>query len=291
MKDKREAKALRTLQEDYLPRQKKYEEQEKILAGRNSYAKTDPDAIFMRMKEDVMMNGQLKPGYNIQIGTENQFVVGFSIHQKANDVNVLIPHLNQVQERLGRLPRNVVADAGYGSEENYAYLEQAGVEGYVKYKLFDKQQKRSWRKQRFRVENWEYDPVRDEYICPNQKRLAYQGTRIRNTDNGYPTRIRLYECGSCSICPLKPLCTRAVGNRRIEANFQLNQFQRQAFEKLRSKQGIKLRSLRGVEVESVFGRLKEDWGFRRFTLRGMKKVKTEWGLLCIAHNIAKLAVQ
>jgi transposase len=291
MKNKREAKALRTLQEDCLPRQKKYEEQEKILAGRNSYAKTDPDATFMRMKDDVMMNGQLKPGYNVQIGTENQFVVGFSIHQKTNDVNALIPHLNQVQYRLGRLPRNIVADAGYGSEENYAYLEQAGVEGYVKYKLFDKQQKRSWRKQRFRAENWDYDPTRDEYICPNRKRLSYQGTRIRNTDNGYPTRIRLYECGSCSMCPLKPLCTRAMGNRRIEANFQLNHFQRQAFEKLRSKQGIKLRSLRGVEVESVFGRLKQDWGFRRSTLRGMEKVKTEWGLLCMAHNIAKLAVQ
>lgn len=291
MKNKREAKALRILQEDCLPRQKKYEEQEKILAGRNSYAKTDPDATFMRMKEDVMMNGQLKPGYNVQLGTENQFVVGFSIHQKANDLNALIPHLNQVQHCLGRLPRNVVADAGYGSEENYAYLEQAGIEGYVKYPLFAKQQKRSWRKQRFRAENWDYDPARDEYICPNQKRLTYQGTRIRATDNGYRTRIRLYECGSCSICPLKPLCTRAAGNRRIEANFQLHHFQRQAFEKLRSKQGIILRSLRGVEVESVFGRLKQDWGFRRFTLRGMEKVKTEWGLLCIAHNIAKLAVQ
>jgi transposase len=291
MKNKRETKALRALQEDCLPRQKKYEEQEKILAGRNSYAKTDHDAIFMRMKDDVMMNGQLKPGYNVQIGTENQFIVGFSIHQKANDVITLIPHLNQVQHRLGRLPHNIVADAGYGSEENYAYLKQAGVEGYVKYKFFDKQQKRSWRKQRFRAENWDYDPVRDEYICPNQKRLTYQGTRIRTTDNGYPTSIRLYECGSCSICPLKPLCTRAKGDRRVEANFQLNHFQSQAFEKLRSEQGIKLRSLRGVEVESVFGRLKQDWGFRRFTLRGMEKVKTEWGLLCIAHNIAKLAVQ
>ena len=131
MKNKKDAttKAMRTLQEDYLPRQKKYEEQEKILAGRNSYAKTDHDATFMRMKEDAMLNGQLKPGYNVQIGTENQFVVGFSIHQKTNDMNVLIPHLNQVQERLGHLPRTVIADAGYGSEENYAYLERSGIEG------------------------------------------------------------------------------------------------------------------------------------------------------------------
>ena len=291
MKGKQEAKALRTLQEDYLPRQKKYEEQEKILAGRNSYAKTDHDATFMRMKEDAMLNGQLKPGYNVQIGTENQFVVGFSIHQKTNDMNVLIPHLAQVQERLGRLPRTVVADAGYGSEENYAYLEQAGVEGYVKYPLFAKQQKRSWRKLRFRVENWDYDPARDEYICPARQILTYQRTYHRITANGYPTTRRVYECGGCTSCPLKSQCTRGVGNRQVLINPILNRFQELARQKLVSEQGVRLRSHRGVEVESVFGRIKQDWGFRRFTLRGMEKVKTEWGLLCIAHNIAKLAVQ
>jgi transposase len=291
MKDKQTTKAMRTLQENCLPRQKKYEEQEKILAGRNSYAKTDHDATFMRMKEDAMHNGQLKPGYNVQIGTENQFVVGFSIHQKTNDMNVLIPHLEQVQERLGRLPRTVVADAGYGSEENYAYLERSGIEGVVKYPLFNKQQKRSWRKQRFRVDNWGYDPERDEYLCPNQQRLTYQGTRSRTTEHGYRTLIREYECDSCAVCPLKPQCTRAVGNRRIGINPTLNRYQQQAREKLVSDQGRRLRSRRGVEVETVFGRIKQDWGFRRFTLRGLEKVKTEWGLLCIAHNLAKLAVQ
>jgi transposase len=291
MKNKQTTKAMRTLQEDCLPRQKKYEEQEKILAGRNSYAKTDHDATFMRMKEDAMLNGQLKPGYNVQIGTENQFVVGFSIHQKTNDMNVLIPHLEQVQECLGRLPRTVVADAGYGSEENYAYLERSGIEGVVKYPLFNKQQKRSWRKQRFRVDNWGYDPERDEYLCPNQQRLTYQGTRSRSTEHGYRTLIREYECGSCAVCPLKPQCTRAVGNRRIGINPTLNRYQQQAREKLVSDQGRRLRSRRGVEVETVFGRIKQDWGFRRFTLRGLEKVKTEWGLLCIAHNLAKLAVQ
>jgi transposase len=291
MKDKRTAKAMRTLQEDYLPRQEKYEEQEKLLAGRNSYSKTDPDATFMRMKDDHMLNGQLKPGYNVQIGTENQFVVGFSIHQKTNDMNLLIPHLNRVQERLGHLPRTVIADAGYGSEENYAYLEQAGVEGYVKYPLFNKQQKRSWRKQRFRAENWEYVPARDEYICPHQQRVTFQCNRVRTTDNGYRISFRVYECSSCAACPLKPQCTKAVGNRRIEINPTLIRYQKQAREKLVSDQGRKLRAQRGVEPESVFGRIKQDWGFRRFTLRGMDKVKLEWGLYCIAHDIAKLAVQ
>jgi hypothetical protein len=291
MKNKQAAKAMRTLQEDCLPRQKKYEEQERLLAGRKSYAKTDHDATFMRMKEDHMRNGQLKPGYNVQIGTENQFVVGFSIHQKTNDMNCLIPNLKQLQDQMGRLPRTVIADAGYGSEENYAYLEQMEVEGIVKYPLFSKQQKRSWRKQRFRTENWEYDPVQDEYICPNQQRLTYQGNRVRITDNGYQTTVRQYECGTCTTCPLKPQCTRAKGHRRIEINPTLLRYQQQAREKLVSDRGRSLRARRGVEAESVFGRIKQNWGFRRFTLRGLEKVNTEWGLLCIAHNIAKLAVQ
>lgn len=291
VKNKRKAKALRTLQEDCLPRQRKYEEQEKILDGRNSYAKTDHDATFMRMKEDAMLNGQLKPGYNVQIGTENQFVVGFSLHQKTNDMNVLIPHLEQVRKRLGRLPRTVVADAGYGSEENYAYLEKAGVEGYVKYQLFAKQQKRSWRKQRFRVENWKYDVEKDEYICPNQQRLTFLQPRHRITDNGYRTSIREYKCRSCASCPFKTQCTRGPGNRQVWINPNLLRYQELARQKLVSPRGVRLRARRGVEAESVFGRIKQNWGFRRFTLRGVELVKTEWGLLCIAHNLAKLAVQ
>ena len=291
MKDKKTTKAMRSLQEDCLPRLKKYEDQEQILGGRKSYAKTDHDATFMRMKEDHMRNGQLKPGYNVQIGTENQFVVSFSIHQKSNDMNCLIPNLRQLQKQAGRLPHTVIADAGYGSEENYAYLEQMGVEGIVKYPLFSKQQKRSWRKQRFRFENWLYDLVRDEYICPNQQRLTYRENKLRVTDHGYRTTIRIYECSSCASCPFKPQCTRSRGNRRIEVNPTLLRYQHQAREKLLSDRGRRLRARRGVEAETVFGRIKQDWSFRRFTLRGMEKVKTEWGLYCIAHNIAKLAVQ
>jgi transposase len=293
LKNRKDArtKAMKKLKEDCLPRQQKYEEQEKILAGRKSYAKTDHDATFMRMKEDAMLNGQLKPGYNVQIGTENQFVVGYSIHQNANDMNCLIPHLERLCEQSGHTPATVVADAGYGSEENYAYLEKRGITAVVKYPLFSKQQKRSWRKQRFRAENWEYDSEQDVYICPSGQSLTYQGNRFRTTSHGYRIQVRQYECDHCGDCPLKPQCTRSAWNRRIEINPTLLRYQQQARERLLSEWGKDLRARRGVEVEPVFGRIKQDWSFRRFTLRGMEKVKIEWGLLCIAHNLAKLAVQ
>ncbi len=103
-----------------------------MLGEWNSYSKTDPDATFMRMKEDHMKNGQLKPGYNVQIGTENQFVVGYRLHQRPTDTRCMKPHLEKVKNALGKLPGTIIADAGYGSEENYACLEEENAEAIVK---------------------------------------------------------------------------------------------------------------------------------------------------------------
>jgi len=289
-KDKTLAKAVKKLENDYLPRQKKYEEQEKKLGDRNSYSRTDEDATFMRMKGEGRGKVWPKPGYNVQIGTENQFVVGFSVHQRAGDTSCLVPHLEQVKEQLGRLPENVIADGGYGSEENYAYLEKAEVGTYVKYNTFHLEQKEKYKQNPFRVENLMYNQERDEFICPANKRLVYRETSLRITENGYLTERRHYECEDCQGCPMKPQCTRAAGNRRIQVSFRLKEMREKAMRNLLSDQGEALRSRRGVEVESVFGRLKHNWGFRRFLLRGKEKVKIEWGLLSIAHNMAKIAV-
>jgi len=288
--DKELKTAKKKLESDFIPRLEKYEKYEKIFKGRNSFCKTDTDATFMRMKEDHMLNGQLKPGYNIQMGTENQFIVGYSVHQRAGDTACLIPHLDQVKDQLGVLPKKIIADAGYGSEENYQYLEKEQLENYVKFNTFHKEQKRSWRKQRFRVENLEYDEKKDEYVCPNHQRLVFKREIHKKTDLGFQSTLREYECQNCSGCSMKSECTRAAGNRRIHVNFNLNQYRDQARTNLLSDQGRKLSVQRNVDVESVFGRLKNNWGFRRFLLRGKDMVNIEWGILSIAHNIAKLAV-
>jgi transposase len=283
--------ALRKLEEDCLPRQRKYEDQERKLAGRNSYSKTDVDATFMRMKDDYMKNGQLKAGYNLQMGTEGQFVVGFSVHQRPGDPGCLVPHLQGVKAKLGRLPKNVIADSGYGSEENYAYLNAEQVGNYVKYNTFGKEQRPRYKPNPFAADQMVYDAEQDQLICPAGKRLTYRFSAHPKTDNGYRKERRCYEADDCTGCPLKEPCTNAKGNRKVYLGLQLIAWRKQATDNLTSEAGKKLRSLRGVEVESVFGRLKEDWGFRRFLLRGIEKVKTEFGLLCIAQNMAKLAVQ
>jgi transposase len=288
-KNKGLAKAVRVMEKDYLPRLERYEAQEAALDGRNSYAKTDEDATFMRMKEDHLRNGQLKPAYNVQMGTEDQYVVGYSIHQQASDSPCLIPHLEGVKEQLGDAPARVVADAGYGSEENYAYLEDAGLQGFVKYSTFDREQKRSWKKQIYRVENWPYDAELDQFTCPEGQVLTYRDTYQTRTANGYVRQRRSYECADCSQCPVKARCTRAAGNRCVHISLELMAYRDQARRALLSDEGKRLRALRGVEVESVFGRLKHNWGFRRFMLRGLDKVRVEWGLLCLGHNMARLA--
>ena len=282
---------IQQLAEDYLPRLKKYEAQEAILDGRNSYAKTDHDATFMRMKEDHMKNGQLKAGYNIQTGTEDQFVVGFSVHQRPGDPGCLIPHLEETkQQRKGRQPKNAVADSAYGSEENYAYLEKEGIAAYVKYNTFHQETKPRHKPNPFAAEELPYNATQDVFTCPNGKLLHYKATHRYHSDNGFESERRLYICEDCSQCPLKQHCTKAEGNRQVKVSFRLWEMRARAKEKLLSEQGTVLRKQRSIDVETVFGRIKQDWGFRRFLLRGLEKVKTEWGLLCIAHNLAKLAV-
>jgi len=288
--DKKLKKAQRDLERDYIVREEKYEEQGKKFKGRNSYSKTDEDATFMRMKEDHMHNGQLKAGYNIQMGTENQFILGYSIHQRAGDPGCLKPHLEKLRDWLGEYPEVLIADAGYGSEENYAYLKEKQIAACVKYNTFHYEQKKRYKKKKaYRAENFTYEADEDQYICPQGRKLVYKDTRKYISENGYESSRRIYECESCLDCPVKAECTKSKFNRQIQVGVQLLQMKKVAHDFLLSPRGCELRSQRPIEVEAVFGRLKHDWGFRRFFLKGIEKVNTEWGILCIAHNIAKAA--
>ncbi len=190
---------------------------------------------------------------------------------------------------MGRLPQNIIADAGYGSEENYEYLARHGLGNYIKYNTFHLETTKKFKNDAFRVENLFYDESKDEYICPAGKRMRCIRVKLTKTINGYLTERAIYECEDCSGCSLKERCTKSTGNRRIEVSKRLKELREEAARNLRSEKGMLLRAQRSTEVESVFGRIKHNWSFRRFLLRGIEKVKTEWGLLCIAHNLAKMA--
>lgn len=268
----------------------KYEQQEAILGSRNSYSKTDTDATFMRMKEDHMLNGQLKPGYNVQISTSNQFIVNYTVHQNPTDTNTLGDHLAQHEASFGVPPKKLIADAGYGSEQNYTLLEQKQITPFVKYGMFDRQQNETLNsKYPFAADKLYYNQEEDRYICPMGQAMNYIGDEKRKTATGFIQTVKKYQARNCGNCPLNGACHKSRDNRIIEINENLKRQKQRAHELLNSEEGIKRRKKRCYDVEPVFANIKQNHGFRRFMLRGKQKVEIEWGLLAIAQNLRKKA--
>ncbi len=145
------------------------------------------------------------------------------------------------------------------------------------------------RKKKYLAKNFHYDEDQDRFICPENKSLVYEGRKRLTTDAGFLTERKIYQCHDCGGCPVRELCTQSNYGRRIQYSHRLTEFRKKAFERLNSELGKKLRKLRYPEVEAVFGLIKENKKFRRFHLRGLEKVTVEWGLVSIAHNIAKIA--
>jgi len=289
--DKKVKQKLNYARKNWPENLKKYEQQEKTLGKRNSYSKTDPDATFMRMKEDHMLNGQLKPGYNWQISTQNQYILGYTIHQSATDTNTLPMHLESLKANLGRMPETLVADAGYGSEENYEFLENNDVEAFVKYQYFHKEQCKKWKDDPYRTDNLPYDANNDSYTCPMGQKMNFTGEKVRITDNGFSQVKKLYQAQDCNGCPVREACNKSKGNKKIEINPRLSYYKSIIRERLTSERGRKYRSQRPVDVEAVFGIIKGNRNYRKFLLRGLKKVEIEVGLLALSHNLSKIAAR
>jgi hypothetical protein len=260
----------------------------RLCGKRNSYSKTNKDATFMRMKEDRLGNGQLKPAYNVQIGTENGFVVGYDIFQNPADTRTLKPHLKRQAERLGAKPKTVITDAGYGSEENYAYLERQKITAAVKYGTYHKEKSKKWKEDAGRSGNWEYNKKERYYICPNGRKLTFRGIKKTANASGYTMTVHRYECESCKYCRLQKQCKKGGGNRGIERNERWMRLKRKAGRILEGERYRELRKRRSVEVETVFGQIKGNQGYRRFLLRGTAKVSTEWGLLALGYNLKQI---
>ena len=286
---KEERKALKQIETDSVPRMNRYRGQLETMGPRNSYSKTDPDATFMRMKEDAMLNGQLKPGYNVQISTENQFITNFGIYQRPTDTLTMISYLESFKARYGMQSEEIVADSGYGSEENYDYMFSNGMTPYVKYNMFHVEQRRGYRNNPFRVSNLFYNPDDDFYVCPMGQKLKFIRQEKRYTASGYQQTVSVYRAGRCEGCPLRGQCHKSKRDRQIEVNHTLDDYKARARELLTSEQGIKHRSNRPIEPEAVFGQIKECGRFRRLRLKGLTGAKIDFGLKALAHNLRKLA--
>ena len=286
---KEERNALKQIETDAVPRMNRYKEQLETMGSRNSYSKTDPAATFMRMKEDAMLNGQLKPGYNVQISTENQFITNFGIYQRPADTLTMISYLESFRTRYGMQSEEIVADSGYGSEENYEYMFRNGMTPYVKYNMFHVEQRRGYRNNPFRVSNLFYNPQDDFYVCPMGQKMKFIRQEKRYTASGYQQTVSVYRASRCEGCPLRGQCHKSKRDRQIEVNHTLDDYKARARELLTSEHGLKHRSNRPIEPEAVFGQIKECGRFRRLRLKGLTGAKIDFGLKALAHNLRKLA--
>lgn len=283
-KKKRKLKsAANKLKNKYLPKLRKYEEQQKIEGLRSSYSKTDTDATFFRNKTN-----QLLPGYNVIIGTEEQIIVNYSLHQKASETDKFIPHMKKLKRITnGRKPKRAIGDGTYGSDENYNFLKKEKIGSYLKYPGFYQEVTGQAEKKRFNRINFIYNQKEDKIYCPEGREMLLQEIEEKKTDNGYKQQIRKYK-GNCSGCKYLSLCSKSPGGRTIQLNKKLEKYKRLTKKNLCSPLGIELRKKRSVDVETVFGDIKLNQAFRRFNLRGLEKVNTEFGLVAIAHNIKKV---
>ncbi len=267
-----------------------YKAKEEILAGRNSYSKTDQDATFMRMKEDHMKNGQLKPGYNIQVTSNNQIITNYDTFPNPTDTLTLPAHIESYKALYGHAPEVVTADSGYGSEQNYQYLEANDCTGYVKYNYFhQEQQGERLKKYPFAAEHLHYNKEQDYYVCPMGQHMNNIGIYTKKNNNGFEQTISRYQAKNCNGCPLRGICHKAKDNRIIEVNHNANHYKSKARALLTSEEGIAHRKQRSQDIEPIFGNIKQNKGFRRFMLRGKDKVTTEFGFIAIAHNLQKRA--
>lgn len=281
-----------------LAKLKQYTNDIHICGNRNSYSKTDHDATFMHMKEDYMRNGQLKPGYNVNVATCSDFIIGSYISSDRNDVHTLIPFMEQLQKNYaGRNIGSVVVDSGYESEENYCWFEaHPETELYVKPSNHEVAKHRKYRTDISRRENMAYDAQADAYTCANGKQLQRTQEKKTHTASGLEIATSVYECNECDGCPLKEKCIRACGSKkplkeRHKVIYVSKRFaeQRQAMEaKISSPKGCLLRVNRSIQAEGNFAYVKQDLDFRRFLLRGSTKVAAEWLLFSLALNILHL---
>jgi transposase len=241
----------------------------------------------MRMKDDHMMNGQLKPAYNLQLAVEGEYIVGLDISSERSDMATLIPLLERMERNSGKKHENVTTDAGYESEENYKILKSRNQTAYIKPANYERSKKRKYKTNAYLRENMPYDSVTDTYTCPQGKIFSYIYTTKRKSSSGFESTITIYECQGCADCPQKKLCTRAKGNRRIHVSKDFIALRKESLARITSDKGKVLRLNRSIQSEGAFGVLKQDYGFKRFLRRGATNVFTEATIFAIAYNINK----
>ena len=272
---------------DYLDKLKKYSHHIKTCGdARNSYSKTDPDATFMRNKRDYMGNDQLLPSYNVQVGICDEYIAVMDVQQFTSDMDCFIPLMEKFYKTHGFYPHYPVADAGYGSYNNYLFCHQKGMGKYMKFTMFNKETTdKNYREDMFRAVNFKRDE-NGNLICPNNKKFNYLYSRPVK-GNKFGRTEELYQCEDCNGCPYREKCHKSEKNRIIRLNEELTSFHQEVIDNLESIHGALLRMNRSIQAEGTYGGIKWNREYTRVRRRGLKSVIFEFTAICLGFNIHK----
>ena len=272
----------------YLERLKTYAHHIEVCGEeRNSYSKTDHDATFMRLKRDYMGNDQLLPAYNLQTAVCDEYIAAVDVKPYASDMECFVPLLEKFNKSYGHYPKYPVADAGYGSYNNYLYCEEHGMEKYMKFTMFKKETTdKKYHENSYRAVNFKQDES-GNLICPNGKKFYFKSRR-HVYKNKYGRTEEIYECETCEGCQYKSdCCPKASHNRTIHMNQELTSIHKEVISNLESIHGALLRMNRSIQAEGTFGVLKWDKSYKRLFRRGEKNVILELTLISCGFNLYK----
>ena len=258
--------------------------------SRNSYSKTDSDATFMRMKDDHMKNGQLKPAYNVQIAVNSEYITGVEVFSNRTDFGTLVPFLKTLQRKHNSKYTEVTADAGYESLDNYLYLEQNGQLSFIKPANYEAKKTSRFKEKVGRIENMVYDTVEDCFTCAQGRKLPLR-RECTQLEQGQLVTTAWYRCEDCKGCPQRSACCQAKDLEKPKEVILRKTFwemRNKSQENITTERGIYLRMCRSIQVEGAFALLKTDFGFRRFLTRGKSNVRTELFFLALAFDLKKL---
>jgi len=272
---------------EYFLKLKQYEEMLEICGDRNSYSKTDRDATMMNMKYDYYnRTGVFKPGYNLQIGVSDGYVLHAGIFPNPTDTKTFIPFMEDYREAYGYLPRWPIGDAGYGSYDNYMYCIINRMELGMKYNYYGKKNEAEFKKKTYHSQNFRTNENGNK-VCPQGHEFNILKNEKYNEEGKYLQIIRTYGCGKCEGCPVRDKCTTSETGRHVQINPILNEMQEKVDENLSTKEGKEMKKQRCIQAEGVFGEIKQDYEYVKIRRRGNENVLTEILLVLIGHNLRK----
>ena len=282
-------KQIKTLYKEidgFFLRKLKYLSQREILGDRNSYSKTDNDASFMRLKDDSFDSKILSPAYNMQLASSNGFIVGLTLTNQASDTRQLLPLIEKLETTSSIDESTIIlADAGYGSMENYEILESKNLEHLIPYMTQRFEHKRKYLKNEFRNEKFIFHD-KEYAICPNGEKLEYIDTRTTISPSGFTTNKDVYTTNKCSSCSFKDQCTKNGTSKTIYNDKKWNAKKIEIYEKTSLPENAELYKLRSI-VEQNFGILKHNHKMSRFRNYGIKMNLGISTIAAIACNIQR----